>query len=200
MVVTISNRSTLPALRERKRLRAMKRVQREAAARFAERGFDAVTVEEIADAADVSPMSIYRWFGTKEALVIWDEFDPPILAAVAERLPADGPLTAVRDGVVEVLGDIYDRERGISLQRAQLIYREPALMAAADRNGRMLRSALVDLFVERAGMAPHHAQVAAALATTLLEVAIDAWQRDDGRRPLADLLTETFAAHEELGR
>lgn len=187
-------------MRERKRLQAMKHVQREAVARFAERGFDAVTVEEIAVAAEVSPMSIYRWFGTKEALVIWDEFDPPILAAVADRLPADGPLTAVHDGVVDLLGDVYHRERGISLQRAQLIHREPALMAAADRNGRMLRSALVDLFVDRAGMARRDSNVAAAVATTLLEVAIDAWQREDGRRPLADLLTETFAAHEELAR
>jgi AcrR family transcriptional regulator len=200
MIVTTPNRSATPTLRERKRLRAMKRVQREAVARFTERGFDAVTVEEIAEAADVSPMSVYRWFGTKEALVVWDEFDPPILAAVADRLPDKGPLDAVHDAVVDLLGDIYDRERGISLQRAQLIYREPALMAAADRNGRMLRSALAELFVDRTGTARHHARVAAAVAGTLLEVAIDAWQRDAGRRPLADLLTETFAAHRELGR
>ena len=198
MIVTTSSESTSLPLRERKRLRAMKRVQREAVARFAERGFAAVTIEEIADAAEVSPMSVYRWFGTKEALVIWDEFDPPILAAVADRLPRGGPLTAVRDAVVGLLGDVYDRERGLSLQRVQLIYSEPALMAAADRNARMLRSALVKLFVDRAGMAERDANVAAAVAGTLLEVAIDAWQRDDGRRPLADLLTETFVAHEEL--
>lgn len=200
MVVTISDQAPTPTLRERKRLRAMKRVQHEAVTRFTERGFDAVTIEEIADAAEVSPMSVYRWFGTKEALVVWDEFDPPILAAVAERLPALGPLTAVHDGVAELLGDVYDRERGISLARAQLIHREPALMAAADRNGRKLRAALVELFVDRAGMPPRDATVAAAVAATLLEVAIDAWQRDDGRRPLADLITETFAVHEELGR
>ena len=200
MIVTNSNRPATRTLRERKRLQAMKRVQREAVARFTERGFDAVTVDEIADAAEVSPMSVYRWFGNKEALVVWDEYDPPILTAVAGRLPGKGALTAVHDAVVGLLGDVYDRERGISLQRAQLIYREPALMAAADRNGRMLRSALVELFVDRAGMTRHHATVAAAVAGTLLEVAIDVWQRDDGRRPLADLLTETFVAHQELGR
>jgi len=183
------------SLRERKRLRAMKRVQHEAVTRFGERGFDDVTVEEIADAAEVSPMSVYRWFGTKEALVIWDEFDPPILAAVAERVPGDGPLAAVRDALVDLLDHVYDRERAISLQRAQLIHHEPALMAAADRNGRLLRTALAELFVDRGRLATDEAEVAAAVAVTLLEVAIDAWQRDDGRRPLAAHLAEAFATH-----
>jgi AcrR family transcriptional regulator len=192
-----SDSATLP-LRERKRLRAMKRVQREAVERFVVRGFDAVTVDEIAEAADVSSMSVYRWFGTKEALVVWDEFDPPILSAVADRLPGDGALAAVRDAVGDLLDAVYDRERGISLQRAQLIHREPALMAAADSHSRQLRAALVGLFVERAGMADRDASVAAAVAGALLDVAIDAWQRDDGRRQLADLLTETFVAHAAL--
>jgi AcrR family transcriptional regulator len=176
----------------------MKRVQREAVARFTDRGFDGVTVEEVAAAAEVSPMSVYRWFGTKEALVVWDEFDPPILAAVADGLRDHAPLVAVREAVVGLLGEVYDRERGISLQRAQLIFREPALMAAADRNTRVLRAALVEVFVDRADMPTGDARVAAAVATALLEVAIDAWQRDDGRRPLADLLTGTFTTHGEM--
>jgi len=197
MIVTTLNRATAPTLRERKRLQAMKRVQREAVARFTDRGFDVVTVEEVAAAAEVSPMSVYRWFGTKEALVVWDEFDPPILAAVADGLRDHAPLVAVRDAVVGLLGEVYDRERGISLQRAQLIFREPALMAAAERNTRVLRAALVEVF-RSAGMPTGDARVAAAVAAALLDVAIDAWQRDDGRRPLADLLTETFTTHGEL--
>jgi AcrR family transcriptional regulator len=176
----------------------MKQVQREAVRRFADDGFAEVTVEEIAAAVDVSAMSVYRWFGTKEALVIWDEFDPPILSAVAERLPGQGPLVAVRDAMVDLLDEVYDRERGISLERAQLIYREPALLAAADRNTRALRTALVGVFVGGGALSERRARVAAALATALLEVAIDAWQREDGRRPLATLLTETFAAQGEL--
>jgi AcrR family transcriptional regulator len=176
----------------------MKRVQREAVARFTDRGFDGVTVEEVAAAAEVSPMSVYRWFGTKEALVVWDEFDPPILAAVADQLPDHAPLVAVRNAVVGLLGEVYDRERGISLQRAQLIFREPALMAAAERNTRVLRDALVEVFVDRTGVPTGDARVAAAVAVALLDVSIDAWQRDDGRRPLADLLTETFTMHGEM--
>src|ERR687892_608553 len=53
------------SLRDRKRLAAMKRVQQIAVARFLADGFDQVTVEEIAAAAEVSAMSVYRWFGAR---------------------------------------------------------------------------------------------------------------------------------------
>lgn len=176
----------------------MKRVQREAVRRFTERGFAAVTVEEIAAAAEVSPMSVYRWFGTKEALVVWDEFDPPILTAVSARLRDHGPLDAVRDALIDLLDEVYDRERANSLERAQLIFREPDLLAAADQNSRGLRTALAGVFVDPGRLPGHDAQIAAAVAVALLDTAVDRWQRDDGRRPLADLLREAFDAHEAL--
>jgi AcrR family transcriptional regulator len=176
----------------------MRRVQGEALRRFADVGFDGVTVEEIAAAAEVSPMSVYRWFGTKEALVIWDEFDPPILAAVATGLGGGRPpLEAVRSALVELLDEVYDRERDLALDRARLVFAEPAVRAAADRNGRLLRDALAELFA-RHGTPPTDARVAAAVAGTLLEEAIWTWQHHQGLRPLAELITETFAAHRRL--
>jgi AcrR family transcriptional regulator len=170
----------------------MKRVQTEAVARFMAKGFDQVTVEEIAAAADVSAMSVYRWFGTKEALVLWDEFDPPILAEVATRLASEPPLVAVRDAMVALLDDIYDRERALALDRAQLVFREPALIAAGEQNVRGLRDALTELFVARAGLSEFDARVMAAVTSALLSTAIEEWQRLDGQRPLAELITETF--------
>jgi AcrR family transcriptional regulator len=189
MVVT---NSSVGSLRARKRLAAMKRVQTEAVARFVATGFDQTTVEEIAAAADVSAMSVYRWFGTKEALVIWDEFDPPILAEVAARLADAPPLVAVRDAMVVLLDDVYDRERALALDRAQLIFREPALLAAGEQNARALRDAFNELFVTRAGVSELDARAMAAVASALLSTAIEQWQRLDGRRPLAELITETF--------
>jgi AcrR family transcriptional regulator len=181
------------SLRDRKRLMAMKRVQQVAVARFLAEGYDRVTVEQIAAAADVSAMSVYRWFGSKEALVLWDEFDPPILAEVASRLDSRAPLTAVRDALVAVLDDVYDRERALALDRARLLFDEPALLAAGQRNARGLADALCGLFVTRAAVGDFDARVLAATATALLTVAIEQWQHHDGRRALADLITETFA-------
>jgi AcrR family transcriptional regulator len=175
----------------------MKRVQTEAVARFMAKGFDQVTVEEIASAADVSAMSVYRWFGTKEALVLWDEFDPPILAEVAARLADEPPLIAVRDAMVALLDDVYDRERALALDRARLVFREPALVAAGEQNARALRDALNELFLSRTNAGELDAgeldaRAMAAVATALLSTAIEEWQRRDGLRPLAELITETF--------
>ena len=50
------------------------------------RGYDAVSVEEIAILAEVSPRSVYRHFETKEGVFLWDEGDLPLLEEVAARL------------------------------------------------------------------------------------------------------------------
>jgi len=62
-------------LRERKRLASMRHVQRVALELFQRRGYQAVTIEAIAKAAEVGAASIFRYFGTKDCIVIWDEAD-----------------------------------------------------------------------------------------------------------------------------
>lgn len=183
-----------PSLRDRQRLTAMKRVQAIAVERFTVDGFDAVTVEQIAAAAEVSAMSVYRWFGTKEGLVIWDEFDPPILAGIGERLADRPPLDAVRDALVALLDDVYDRERELALARTRLIVQEPALRAASNANGRLLRGALAAVLVDTTDLSNVASSAVAATAVALLEVAIERWQQDDGRQRLATVIADTFAA------
>lgn len=68
-----------PTLWERRKIEAMSRIQRVALDLFAAQGYREVTVERVAAAAGVSPSSIYRYFGTKEMLVLYDETDPKTL-------------------------------------------------------------------------------------------------------------------------
>jgi len=75
-----------PGLRERKRIDAMRRIQDVAIALFDERGFDDVAVEEIAAKADVSASSIYRYYETKEGILIHDEYEEPLMTALLELL------------------------------------------------------------------------------------------------------------------
>ena len=79
-------------LRERWRINAMRTIQERALDLFDARGFDAVTIEEIAAAAEVSPSSVYRYFGTKEGLVVADEFDSWSQEAVEEILDVNDPV------------------------------------------------------------------------------------------------------------
>ncbi len=74
-------------LRERKKRRTHDRIAEEALALFLERGFDAVTVAQVAKAADVAPQTVFNYFPTKEDLVYWrlEGFEARLLHAVAER-------------------------------------------------------------------------------------------------------------------
>lgn len=182
-------------LRDRQRLRSMQRVQRHAVELFTAEGFDAVTVERIAEVAEVSPVSIYRWFGTKERLVLWDDYDPGLLEAVAAQLVDQPPMAAVRDAVLAELDAIYSADRGLVLARTQLVHREPALLAAAALDARHLQSALVMLFEQAgAGDTDHGRSTLAAAAVGVLTAALDAWQSEDGRVPLGDLFRDGFEA------
>jgi AcrR family transcriptional regulator len=184
---------TPPAtLHERKRLAGMRVAQLRAVELFTERGFDAVTVQEVADASAVSVVSLYRWFGTKERLVLWDEYDPAIFAAIAERLPAQPPLEAVRDALVAELDRLYDAERELVLARTKLIYREPALLAATMEDMKAMQAALAELFQGAGVTGAMERDVLAVTCVGVLVTAIDHWQREDGATSLATHIVAGF--------
>ena len=171
----------------------MREVQQHAMGLFEDRGYDGVTVEQVADASGVSPISVYRWFGTKEQLVLWDDYDPDLFAAIAERLSRQAPLPAVRDAVVAELGAVYDTGRALILARTKLIYREPSLLGAALRDARMMSIALADLFADaERGEDEFARRVLAEVAVATLTSAIDAWQRADGEVDLAEHVESAF--------
>src|SRR4029453_6737549 len=72
-------------LRERKRTRTRLMIQTEALRLFAEKGYAQTTIEEIADAAAISPRTFFRYFPSKEDVVLWDEYDPLALELLAAR-------------------------------------------------------------------------------------------------------------------
>src|SRR5690606_31082804 len=85
----------MSGLRERRRRNAMRMIQERALDLFDERGFDAVTIEEVAAAAEVSPSSVYRYFGTKEGILVADEFDLMSQEELVDLLDPANPVEAL---------------------------------------------------------------------------------------------------------
>jgi AcrR family transcriptional regulator len=179
------NTAPVVGLRQAKKLEAMRSVQLTALGLFEARGFDAVTIEEVAKAGRVSAPTIYRHFGTKEGLVLWDEYDPVLLQSMSERLRTDALGDAIREAIVRPLDRIYATEASLILRRMRLMEAHAGLGAAAASNLRGLRAEMARIFVS-SGVCrdPLEADVIAGATTTALEIAISHWARAEGKWPL----------------
>jgi AcrR family transcriptional regulator len=163
----------------------MARVQAVALDLFEARGFAGVPIEEIARAADVGPATIYRNFGGKERLVLWDEYDPLLLAALAAELAEADVLTAVQTALSRSLAHVYRDDRERVLRRARLIRATPALQAAATADQAALQVAIAAVLLQ-ARRAPDElaARVFAGAIVAAFVAGIDRWLDTDGREPL----------------
>jgi AcrR family transcriptional regulator len=120
----------MAGLRERKKEHVRTAIQREALRLFTEHGFEQTTVEQIADAAGISPATFYRYFTSKEDSVVTDEYDPIIIQLLMER-PADEPLIdSIRAMMTGVLVTYFDRDRELLVKRHELRRKTPSLQAA----------------------------------------------------------------------
>jgi AcrR family transcriptional regulator len=90
-------------LRERKKARTRAAIRQHALRLFREQGYYATTIEQIADAAEVSPATFFRYFPTKEDVVLQDDFDVISLGALEHQPPDLGPIAAFRAAAAETL-------------------------------------------------------------------------------------------------
>ena len=94
-----------PGLRERKKARTRASIREHALRLFREQGYGATRVEQIAEAAEVSPATFYRYFPTKEDVVLQDDMDVLTLEALGAQPAGLSPLAAVRGAVGSALPD-----------------------------------------------------------------------------------------------
>ncbi|MFD0343838.1 TetR/AcrR family transcriptional regulator [Streptomyces sp. NPDC127117] len=142
------------SLRERKKLQTRRRLLAAATELFAERGFDKVSVAEIAEAAEVSKMTVFNYFAGKEDLVLapMEEHVGDVARAVRDRAPGESALAAVRGQFVAAV-ERHDPSVGMSdepvvLRVRRLIQETPALLTRAHafsmRSFDLLTEALVE--------------------------------------------------------
>jgi AcrR family transcriptional regulator len=146
-------------LRERKKQRTRQLIAETARGLFAERGFERVTVADVARAADVSQKTVFNYFPTKEDLVYWqlEAFEEELLAAVRDRAPGDSALEAFGRFVMRQRGLLGDadpdmREQLVALTRT--IVESPSLLAREQQVFAGYTGSLAALLAEETGAAP----------------------------------------------
>lgn len=179
--------------RTRRRLTAMSRVQDAALTLIERRGYDRVTIEEIAQVAEVGPATIYRNFGCKERIILWDMYDPLLLQAVARELAGSDVLRAVKKALSVTLAKVYRADSRRILRRARLVRKTPALQQAAESDQRELRAALAGIFLDaRCVRDALQAQVFAGAISAAILAGLDLWLDGSGRRALSRCFDMAF--------
>lgn len=186
----------MSGLRERKKERTREAIQRETLRLIARQGYDATTCEQIAAAADVSPATLFRYFATKEDLVLQDGYDPLIADAIRARPAHESSLTAVRRGLADTFGVVYQGDVEAIRQRTALILSVPALRARSREQLDSLVTHLTQALAERTGRSDtdFDIEVAASTYAAVLDVAVGRWAREGG-----DLPTHVDTAFMALG-
>jgi AcrR family transcriptional regulator len=146
-------------LRERKKQRTRELIAEVALRLFSERGFEHVTVAEVARAAEVSEQTVFNHYPTKEDLVYWrmEAFEQTLLAAIRDREPGESLLAAFGRFVGEAQGllakgDVAARERLATVNR--MIAESPALLAREQRLFAGYTDSLAALIAHEEGAKP----------------------------------------------
>jgi len=116
-------------LRERKKAKTLAAIQAAALKLFRKQGYDATTIEQIAAAAEVSPSTFFRYFPTKEDVVLLDLTDPLVIEAFRAQPPELSAIQALRNAVRSVFDQLPDDEFEVIRQREELILANPELQA-----------------------------------------------------------------------
>jgi AcrR family transcriptional regulator len=173
-------------------------IQAHALRLFADKGFQATTIEDIAAAAEIAPRTFFRYFPTKEEVVFWAEY-PPMLAGFVAARPDDEPaLAALHHGIVDGLAAIWDQdgERERVLERLRLAFRTPALHPRMRQQQAHWAAGLAEILAGRLGERPDTLQVRAVAAAVAAAawVAAEDWQAQDGREELGALIDQALGS------
>ena len=178
-------------LRERWRAKARRTIQECALDLFDERGFAAVTIEEIAAAAEVSPSSVYRYFGTKEGIIVADEFDTMSEEALEEILDVGDPVSSLIQIVLDY-EDTSDAARG-PWRRVRYFFQEPSVRMAFCATLDRAAQRIAPLMARAGELTEAQARVAANALVFGYFAALEQWYLDGGERPIAAYVEEGLA-------
>ncbi|WP_280887353.1 TetR family transcriptional regulator [Streptomyces sp. LBL] len=184
-------------LRERKKIKTRTAIRDATYTLIKEQGYDATTIEQIAERAEVSPSTVFRYFPTKEDIVLTDD-DPLLLEELCGR-PTGEPWTTSLRYVLRRAVDLGTAEEPeVTRLRSRLMVEVPAvrsrMLESMSVTGRLLAGAVA----ERTGRDEDSLEVrvyAMSLIGGLAEVSLY-WAENDFRDDLRELLDRALGVFE----
>ncbi len=192
--------ATQPSLRERTRRAVQKEIANAAMRLFVDRGFETTTIDDIAAAAGMSRRSVFRYFATKEEIVVGklNLGTEEMLATLRER-PLDEPVWTSLRRVFDIAGEPDEQQALKPVQR--MIFATAPLLAVYLERVQSMQDAVANTLGERAAEAgtPYTAddptpQALAAAAFGCLNAAQHTWLASASDEPLTDFIDRAMAA------
>jgi AcrR family transcriptional regulator len=187
-------------LKERKRHQTSTRIVEAAVALFTERGFDATTADDIAEAAECSRSTLFRYFGTKEDILFGDVYAElaEVRAALAALPRCDDTWQAAKDVALTRFLAFLSGETGPPRECIELWFSHPALLGRYLHINHLWEELLAEFFAAQRGVSPDtdlQSQLRACASVSAVRSAMRAYSV-----PGTDLRAATQEAFEQLER
>ncbi|MFF3907699.1 TetR/AcrR family transcriptional regulator [Streptomyces sp. NPDC001848] len=177
-------------LRERKKIKTREAIRAATYVLIEEQGYDATTIEQIADRAEVSPSTVFRYFPTKEDIVLTDEYDPLLEQELLVRPADESWLDSLRYVMRKAIGLQGAEEPRVTRLRTKLMVEVPAVRSRMRESMSVTGRLLCRVIAERTGRDPEGLEVrvfAMSLIGGLMETSLY-WAENGHREDLADLV------------
>ncbi|TMR35994.1 TetR family transcriptional regulator [Nonomuraea zeae] len=183
--------------RDRKKLETRTALEHAALTLVAERGLAGVTVEDIAEAVDVSSRTFFNYFPAKEDALLGP--GPASAAELREKLdalPADVPVLEALRLMSRIEAEHVQEQREQWLLRLKVFEQNPSLLPRLVAGGTETERVVTETVARRAGVEPGttgYPELATAAAMAAFRVAMMRWSAAGGHPALADLVDEAFS-------
>ncbi|GGU73367.1 TetR family transcriptional regulator [Streptomyces litmocidini] len=184
------------SLRERKKAKTRAAIRKATYRLAAEQGWDAATTERIAEAAEVSPSTVVRYFPVREDILLTAENDEELEARLRARPAGEEPLASLRAVVLEAVRAALAEEPEETRLRARLMAEIPAVRARLTETTAVTGRRLAGAIADRTGRDADDLEVRVFTAAALgaLREAAVYWAEHDGADDLVDLLDRAVDA------
>lgn len=200
-------RADKPGLRERKKEKTRLALETAALELFAEKGFDGTTVDEIAEACDISPRTFFRYYSTKEDVLFanGDERLAALLAELARRPPDELPIRAVQAAFIATT-DAYAQDRERLALRSRIFDSSSGLRSHKFERQQSWEEAVTAALVARDQLATTKTpdlqlRLVAGASMACLRAALHEWLESGGELPALvdagfDYLVDGLSTHD----